>query len=243
MSILATATGATGATGLTGATGATGISQSLIQTPVTGLEDIQRATFYMFFSKMNGMLQQISDYWTPRDLRFDEVTGRSTSPTVLESIPNANFHEGHKPSLINGAPENYPNLAVFAMRADPNEEDGPFDQIDSWSDQILVEIMVKGEDEDLVNRRIQRTTEAAVACLREYPTLGGAVLGPESSPVVTISDVFALKADPSNGGYGERLIWQGSAIEWIIQKKSTQPQSPIFSQSSQTDYSKYIDQG
>ena len=220
------------------------ISQTLLDTPLVGLEDLQRAAFYVLFEGMNDALSNIAAYWAPRDIEFDTATGRTTAPTVLEAILPANFHEGHKPSLINGVPENYPNVAVFAMSASPSAESDTLDQMESWSDLILVEIMVKGTDEDVVNRRIQRTTEAAIICLRLNPTLGGAVTGFESSPEVDISDVFALKSDAANGGYGDRLIWQGSAVQWRVRKDSiTPPSGSIFAQSSKTDYSKYIDQG
>jgi hypothetical protein len=218
--------------------------QSLLDTPLVGLEDLQRNAFYVLFEGLNNALSQIEDYWKDRDTEFDTVTGRTTAPTTLEQFSPDNFHEGHKPSLIRGTPDKYPNVAVFAMSASPSAESAQFDHFDSWSTLVLIEIMVKGDDEDLVNRRIQRTTEAAIVCLRKNPTLGGAVTGFESSPEIDISDVFALKANPSNGGYGDRLIWQGSAVQWRVRKDSiTPPSGSIFAQSSETDYSQYIDQG
>lgn len=218
---------------------------TLIETPVVGLEDLQRAAFYVFFENFNATLQAVSDYWTQRDLDFDTHTGRTTAPTVLEQIKNDNFHEGHKPSLIRSPPEGYPNLSVMALRADPSSETDRFDQMDSWSDSLMIEILVKATDEDAVNRRIQRTTEAAMICLRRNPTLGSSVYGLENTPTVMISDVFALKSDAGSGGYGERFIWQGSQISWRVRKDSTSPgpNASIFQHSASTDYSQFIDQG
>lgn len=215
---------------------------TLLNTPVIGLEDVQRAAFYVFFANMNNVLEEIADYWKDRDERFDEVTGRTTSPTTLETIPDGNFHEGHKPSLIQSDPSGYPNLAVFAMRAEPSPESQSFDQMDAWLNQILVEIMVKASDEDTVNRRVQRMTEAVVICLRQNQTLGGAITGLENSPSVTISDVFALPSDTANGGYGDRLLWQGAAIQWQIRKDAVTPPpgGSIFSNASKTDYSQFV---
>jgi hypothetical protein len=226
---------------------------TLITTPVVGLEDIQRAAFYAFFENFNTVLAEVEASWIDKDQIFNQRTGRNIAPITLEQIPSDNFHEGHKPSLIQNGPDGYPNLAVFAMRADPSAETDSFDQIDSWSDSLLVEIMVKAEadeenpglGEEIVNRRIQRTTEAAMICLRHNPTLGGAVTGLENTPTVIVSDVFAMKATPSEGGYGKRYIWQGSAIQARIRKDSVSPPpiGGIFSGASQTNYSQFIDQG
>jgi hypothetical protein len=221
------------------------ISSSLLDTPTVGLEDLQRAAFYVFYEGMNNAINQIAEYWNPRDVQFDEVTGRTTAPTSIEPIPPGNFHEGHKPSLISANPDSYPNLAVFALRADPSNESGSFDQMDSFSDLLMVEILVKGEDEDTTNRRIQRTGEAVVLCLRRNPQFGGAVTGLESAPQLMISDLFALRSPSQSGGYGDRYVWQGAQITFRIRKDSVSPSSGpgTFSQASQTDYSKFIDQG
>lgn len=221
---------------------------TLLATPVVGLEEIQRAAFYVFFESFNTILSEVKAYWDPRDVQFDAVTGRETSPTTLEPIPNDNFHEGHKPSLVLGVPSNYPNLAVFATRASPSSENRSFDQITSWSDSVLVEIMVKALDEDTVNRRVQRTVEAAVLSLTMNPTLGGAVTGLEDAPIVNISDVFAVTTNdqvPSGGDYGQRFVWQGASMQWNVTKDSAPsgPDGDIFQKASTTDYSQFIDQG
>lgn len=218
---------------------------STLLTPAVGLEDLQRASFYVLFESMNTVIRQVSVYWNNKDARFDVVTGRKTSPTTIESIPNNNFHEGHRPSLIQSDPSGYPNIAVFAMRADPSSESNLLDQVDSFSDSILIEIMVKAEDEVVVNRRIQRTTEAAAIAIRNNQTMGGAATGLETAPSVIISDVFALKSNASKGGYGTRYIWQGSALQYKIRKDAILPgpDGNIFAGTGQTDYSSFIDQG
>lgn len=220
------------------------IQHTLIDTPLVGLEDLQRAAFYVFYAGMNNAIAQIQDYWASRDIKFNALTGRNIPITVLEPIPASNFHEGHKPSLIQGDPSNYPNIAVFATQADPSPENDSFDQIDSWANRLLVEVMVKGDDEETTNRRIQRTTEAAVMCLRRNPTLGSAVFGLRTAPTVIISNIFAVNS-PSQGGTGTRYLWQGAQIQFRISKDSVNPSSGpgTFAGASQIDYSQYVDQG
>lgn len=228
------------------------MSFTLIQTSVVGLEDFQRAAFYVFFEGMNNTLTEIESYWAERDQIFNTRTARDIPPTTLEPIPNDNFHEGHKPSLVNGTPEGYPNLAVFATQAAPSPYDEGLDVEDSWIDTLLVEVMVKGLSEEETNRRIQRTTEAAVMCLRRNMGLGGATDGYTAAPGIVISDLFAVRSASQGGAYtgelgsGARYLWQGSQITFRVQKESTQQPSDgpdTFAKASTVDYSAQIDQG
>lgn len=224
---------------------------TLIDTPLVGLEDVQRAAFYVFFEGLNNALVEIAAYWLTRDQEFDTRVGTSLSPISLETVPVSNFHEGHKPSLIKGTPADYPNIAVFATRADPGPENSSLDQMDQWADSLLVEIMVKALDEDTVNRRVHRMAEAAVLCIRRNKTLGGAVSDMSVMPRVNISDVSAVRSPSSAGGYkgqggtGDRYIWQGASLNFGVLKDSVLPSSGAgtFSSASQVDYSQYIDQG
>src|SRR5438309_7529424 len=122
------------------------------------------------------------------------------------------------------------------MQADPSPEDLRFDQIDSWIDQLLIEVMVKGTDETTTNRRIQRAVEAAVLCIRRNPNMGGATYGLNTRPSIVISDIFAVRSPSQGGAYqnqpdqsgsrtGARYIWQGAQIRFRIQKDSVTPAS------------------
>jgi hypothetical protein len=228
------------------------MSFTLLETSVVGLEDFQRAAFYVFFEGMNNALAVIEAYWQPRDQTFNDRTGRDIPPTTLEPFPNDNFHEGHRPSLVNGTPENYPNLTVFATQAVPSPFDQGLDVEDSWIETLLVEVMVKGSNEEETNRRIQRATEAAVMCIRRNMGLGGATDGYTAAPSVVISDLFAVRSISQGGAYpgekgsGARYLWQGSQITFRVQKESVQQPSDgsdTFAKASTVDYSAQIDQG
>jgi hypothetical protein len=224
---------------------------TLLETPTVGLEDLQRTAFYIFVGGMNNAIDQIAEYWRPRDELLDEKMGSHYAPTKLEYIPCENFHEGHKPSLVNGVPENYPNLAVFAMSASPAGESAAFDELEAWMDTLLVEVMVKGLEEVETNRRIQRTVEAVVLCLRRNLNFGGAIYGVPDAPDVVISELFAVRNISQGGAYpgearsGGRYVWQGAQVTFRIQKDAVRP--PVgrdtFAGSSQVDYSNFIDQG
>jgi hypothetical protein len=221
------------------------VSFTLLDTPTVGLPDLQRAAFYVFFEGMNNAQQEIDAYWQPLDQRFNTVTGRNIPPVTMEPIPASNFHEGHKPSLVLGTPDTYPNLSVFAMRADPSAQSPSADNFEAWDDQISVEVMVKGTSEDETNRRIQRMADAVVLCLRRNPDLGGAIIGEISQPAVMISDLFKVRSPGQGGAYGETYVWQGAQISFRVRKDSVRPSSGpgTFAEASQVDYSQFIDQG
>jgi hypothetical protein len=218
---------------------------TLLDTPLAGLEEIQRTVFYAFFEGMNTAQQQVDAYWQTRDQRFNVVTGRKIPAILLEPIPPQNFHEGHKPSLVLGGPETFPNIAVFANSATPSPEDGQFDQLNSWEILVTVEILVKGENEDETNRRVQRAAESALLCLNRNQTLGGAVTGLTASPTVVISDLFKVASPGQGGAYKKTYVWQGAQITFSVQKDAVIPSdgADTFARSSEVDYSQYIDQG
>lgn len=234
----------------------TSTDTTLVSTPLVGLEDLQRATLYVLFEGMNNTLDEIQARWESRDQRFNVVMGQSIPATILEHIKPANFYEGHKPSLIRGNPDLYPNVAVFGTQATPAPESDRFDHLDAWLDSLLVEVMVRGDDEETTNRRIQRTVEAVILCLRRNPTLGGAVFGMQTAPTIIISDLFAVNSPSQGGAYpgernstgstpGARYLWQGAQIQFRVQKDSVIPSSgpSTFADASQIDYSQFIDQG
>lgn len=222
---------------------------TLLTTPIVGMEVIQRSAFYVLFEGLNNALNELSAYWASFDLEFDTVTGRSTSPTLLESVPPENFHEGHKPSLVSSEPSNYPNVAVFVSRADPSGYGS--DESDSWTETVDIETMIKGDDEDTTNRRVQRMCEAVVLCIRRNPTLGMTIQGLEETPSVEITELYAVRVPSQGGAYqgqydqGARFLWQGAGISFRVLKDSALPSSgpSTFAEASQINHSQYIDQG
>ena len=224
---------------------------TLVTAPIVGMEAVQRACFYVLFEGVNNAIDELSDYWTAFDLEFDTVTGRSLSPTVVEHVDPANFHEGHKPSLLTQNPLSYPSIAVMVANASPSEESNRFDTVDSWSDLVMIESMVKGTEEDETNRRIQRLSEAIVMSIRRNPTLGGAVFGIELTPFISISDLFRFQSPTQGGAYpgqapnGADFLWMGSQIIFRVRKDAVYPSSGpgTFAEASQVEYSANIDQG
>ena len=210
--------------------------------PITGLELVQREAFFVLFDALNVAIGEIEEVMQISDEDFAIRTGREYIPTTVERIAPEHFYEGHRPSLIKAPVDNYPNCAVWSVRATPTAESDSLDQLSSYRDLMYVEVMVKSiVSEEEVNRRILRTIESVNICIMRNPTLNGSVSGLITDPTLDVSDVFTRK---ERTGYGAEWFWQGARLEYAVRKEAVIPSSPgsVF-RAAQTDYSRFIDQG
>lgn len=195
---------------------------TLTNTTLIGLEQVQRAAFFTVLDGLNANIGVVQTYMNSSDQEFATRVGVTYAPTIIELVANANFHEGHRPSLISAPVSEYPNVSVTGNRATPSAENNSFDQLDSYRDTLAIEVMVKSiESESEINRRVRRTAEAINITIMQDPTLGGVVNGVEA-PTVMISDVFTRK---ERTAYGPHWFWQGARVEYGILKEAVQPPS------------------
>lgn len=196
---------------------------TLSDTPILGLEIVQRQALFMLMDNVNPVLEEVNFFMQELDEELADKTGVPFVPTTVEEIAPQNFVEGHRPSLISAPLENYPNCAVWAVRAQPTPGSNDFDQLSVHSDVIYIEIMVKSiESEEMVNRRIHRTTEAVHIVMNQDRTLNGTVSGYLTDPVIDISDVFTRKGRTS---YGQHWFWQGARLQYSVRKEAVYPPS------------------
>lgn len=224
---------------------------SLVATTTLGLERLGRECLVVLMSGMDAELERQQTDWAGLDEDLAGFREVDYVPITLEQIAPQDFHLGHRPSLINAPIERYPNISTMAYRS----TESPFntlDHIDSSMLTLMVEAMVKAEPQDqsgnveieleaqdLCNRRIQRLTDGIVTCLLQNKTLNGMV--PEiGTPRVVITDVFTRRDKTS---HGQKWFWQGSRVEFPIQKESPRPSSDSgsFFRVPQEDFG--IDQG
>ena len=156
------------------------------------------------------------------DAEIALLRGQDYVPTVLEPVEPVNFYEGHRPSLINATIEKYPNCSVMANQATPAALD-LIDQADAYRCNLFVELMVKTIDnEETVNRRVQRMAEAVNITMMSDQSLGGVVTAFDGPPVVVVGDVFVRKEKTS---YGAEWLWQGARLEYVVRKEASRPSS------------------
>lgn len=209
------------------------MSELLVDTSSAGLAEIQRAAFFVLFDTLNGAIDRVNDAWQTSDESFALHTDRPFVPVTMEHVDPVNFHEGHRPSLIDAPIVNYPNVAVMAYRAVPGPGTELYDHQEKYRVNLVVETMVKAteaEGESFCDRRAQRMVTAVNACLMDNPTLGGAVSGFDGTPTVSVTEMFTRQdrgGDASSRGarasYGPKWFWQGGRLEYAVRKEAVMP--------------------
>lgn len=196
---------------------------TLVNTPILGLEFIQRGAVLLLAKNLNPTIEEIAATMDISDQEFATAMGRTYVPTVVEPIEMENFYEGHRPSLIEAPIEKYPNVAAWTVEAVPSAESAELDHQSSYINMLYVEVMVKSEvDEEEVNRRVARTAESVHACILRDPTFGGILQGLDGDPTVRLADVFVRRERTS---YGDRWFWQGARLEYAVRKEAVLPSS------------------
>lgn len=198
---------------------------TLLTDETTGLETLQRATLQILYNNLNSELITTEALWAPKDIAWAASMNQIYKEVTLEPIQNENFYSGHKPSLINKGPDYFPAVTVLAYNS-AQGGDTAYDQAWGLQDRIAIETLVKagfypdddisGVGEDIVNGRIQRTTDAIIAVMAHNRTLGGLVQSISDTPTVQISEVFAL-SDERKG----RWYWTASRIDLVITRLSS----------------------
>lgn len=195
----------------------------LVNQATTGLEEIQREALIVLMDHLNDAIADVEAYWSPRDIEMAERRGVEYVPTLLERVDSANFHEGHRPSLIKAPIDAYPAVCAICLRSTPAAGSELLDQMDVYTNSLYVEMMVKSSaDEQECNRRVQRMATAVNLCMMANQTLNGIVSGLNTAPTAIISDLFTRK---ERTAYGTEWFWQGARNEYAVRKEAAQPAS------------------
>jgi hypothetical protein len=197
---------------------------SILTDSSTGLERLGREVVMILHSDLNEELEAVEAEWGPYDEEYAAVVHKLYNPTTLEKIQDGRFYLGHVPSLIDAPIEAFPNIAVMGYQAQNSAPDS-IDLYYGVAVSIFIEIMCKSgpypdinvaisdAGEETVNRRTTRTTDAVVSVLSRNPTLNGLVQPIQTTPSVTIFDVFKRH---QNRDRGPLFFWQGSRIEYRV---------------------------
>jgi hypothetical protein len=190
-----------------------------------GLEPTGRAATLLLLDKLNDQIAVEEERWRAADREFQTLTGISLGETELELFDPSSFHEGPHESLLKAPPSKLPAVNVMAFTVQPDTEQ--LDQIDCAALRLYVETLVKAgpvEDEQeivnetIVHRRIQRTTEAVNRVILTNSTLLGVVRPIQSLPRGGIGQSAWLRREEK--GHGPRYLWQGSRLEYALQRHS-----------------------
>lgn len=194
--------------------------------PLIGFEPVTRAARLCLAQYINDEIDAQSEKWASEDLAlqalgFDPGVGQ----IEVEHISSEHLHEGPHLSLLRADIEAFPNCSVMAYQVSPSGEQ--FDQFDNVDLVLFAETMViagpvtAGQEvawETIVHRRIQRTTEAVNASILRDRTLMGTVTPIQSIPRGGVNNSSELK--PKEGGKGPKYLWQGSRLQYAIQRQA-----------------------
>ena len=183
-----------------------------------GTERLARQIAIHLHASLNAELALVQTQWDALDDDFIDRTGQARRTVTLEPVERRNIYLGHTPSLIEAPVDRYPNVSVMAYEAGHDEE-LQTDHYAAYTINVFAEVMCKSEfDEQEVNARIQRTTDAVNRIVMADRTLGGLVTALHADPIVEFGDVILRKEDK---GHGTSFMWQGARLEWAFRKVSS----------------------
>lgn len=191
-----------------------------------GFEQVTRGALKLLIDNLNDEIADRQTRWAAADLEWQSWTGSSVGQTDVDEIPLDHFHEGAHQTIIQAPVSQFPMVSAMAYLIQPAAE--RFDQFDTATIRLFVEAMVhagpvaEGSDvtfETIVHRKIERTTEAIAAVIRRDPTLcGTAKPGIERLPRGGIGAQAWVRREEK--GKEPRHMWQGSRLEYTIQRHS-----------------------
>lgn len=198
-----------------------------------GFEDLQVAIYGVLQDQINTYIAAEETYGHTLDATlasYDDYL-REIGDVELERFEARNIHNGHRPSMIEAPIDEYPNLSVAAMLITPNPVNANADYGHSLATRVSIETIVRSgpyrEDlrdldkigEDIVGRRIKRTTEAIFKLMQDNRAVGGLYLPPDMPPTVSLGDIF-IRQEDGPSGTGNRWYWQGARMEWLYAKQT-----------------------
>lgn len=193
---------------------------TLVHSPTIGLERVAREALIILIDTLNTELSFQDSEWADLDADLAERRGLDYTPIVCEPVELQNFYLGHQPSLLTAPVEKYPNVSVMADRAGSAPTD--LDHEEAYQLRLYIEIMAKSvTSEEEVNARVQRMADAVNVCMVSNDKLRGTVNGFEEAPTISVTEVFVRK---ERAEYGDKFMWQGARLEYVVRKEAQIPQ-------------------
>lgn len=192
-----------------------------------GFEEISRAARHMLITNLDDGLAEQEAKWATADLQEQAEWGATVGQVELERFDPSHIFAGPHRSMIEAPPELFPNISIMAYVAKADADD--FDQLDTSMITMFVETMVitgpigeSAQDlldhETIVHRRIQRTTEAVCDVFKRDPMLMGTVRPFQRPPNGGIGESSWVRREDK--GKGPRFLWQGSRLQYTLQRDS-----------------------
>lgn len=202
-----------------------GATSGLAQT--LGFEEGTRGALKVLIDGLNDEIGLRSSMWAAADLEWQEFAGLGIGQVDVQPVELGNFHEGPHRSIVEAPISDFP--AVCAWSYFTRATGGGLDGAERTGLRLAVETFCASgpvtddslmSHETIAHRRIQRTTEAVNSVLMRNRSLCGAVQpGIVESPSGGPTNQSFIRKEES--GSGPRHLWQGSRLEYTLQRNST----------------------
>jgi hypothetical protein len=184
-----------------------------------GAERIQREVALIMKGNLDSALDFVASEWDDLDEAYATQMGLTYVPLVLEHV-ETNIWTGDRPSLIEDETplDHYPNVIIMVDTTLPAPTS--IDQGNSFMAQLVVESIVKGDNEFDVDRRAKRTADAINLVMQQNRNLNGLTNPLPTDPTIRTSPTFQRR---EFRGSGDKIWMKLARLEYAIEKVSPYP--------------------
>lgn len=200
-----------------------------------GLGVVARQALVNLMANLNDYIAEYEEAWHDPDRELASLRGQRYRPIEVERVDLSNFFDGHRPSILSFPIERFPNVSVMADLSRGDNESQAADQWSVNSVSLWVEVFTAsprykgpegGEEriwsEEVVNRRTERTLDAAVTTLLSDRTLGSLTSEIGATPSSRLGNVQATRLKERERR-GDPWLFQGARIDWAVKKDAELP--------------------
>lgn len=192
-----------------------------------GMERIAREVIVLLSDNLSAALDAEDAKWATLDQQLAAKLQVEYSSCVSNKVKASNFYPGHRPSLIEASIDKYPNVSAMAYQSVSSTDVG--DQYEGSKITLFIESMVidgpyesqttgfSPKGEDLINRKVQRMSEAIHNVMISNRTLGGIIFEISDTPLVMVTECMRRR---EGLGTGADYYWQMVRFEYKINKIS-----------------------
>ncbi len=187
----------------------------------TGSERIQREVAIIMKANLDSTLSFVENSWSELDEDFANQMGNTYVPLTLEEV-GTNIWTGDRPSLIEDETplDHYPNVVIMVDTTIPAPS--AIDQGSGFLAQLIIETIVKADNEFDADRRAKRTADAINFVIQDNRTLNGLVNALPTDPLIRTTPTFQRR---EFRGSGDKVWMKLARLEYQVEKISPYPAS------------------
>lgn len=193
--------------------------------PLHGFEVIGRAARLVMADGINDEIDRLQQRWFVADMEFEDLGFDSgVREAGIEHIDVGNVFQGPHKSLAASPITRFPNVSLTCYATRPSGQNALNDHMDVPELNLLVEVMVKagpvttGDEllyDQILHRRVERTSEAVIAVLARSRDLF-ATVDSISQPRGGIVNASWTRSESTEGEMGGTYVMQGTRFTYTL---------------------------